>query len=183
MTWLWIDVADLQVLAQVVAAGGGAKFRVSQGPPPAPIPKPVADPIQRIKEVVSEAWGITESQLVGQNRRRDLVTPRHVGMYLARELTDAPITAVADAFGGRDHSTALYAVEKIARNLRQDADLRDKVERVRQAVCTNGDNLGANLVEEVLRVEVIPDESTKVSTFPQALHVGETFQVAPETIT
>lgn len=69
---------------------------------------------QVILEATSETFGFSVDELCGPNRRRPLVTARQVSMYVFRELTDFSYPAIGREFGGRDHSTVMHAVEKIA---------------------------------------------------------------------
>jgi chromosomal replication initiator protein len=69
---------------------------------------------QVILEATSDTFGFTVEELCGPNRRRPLVTARQVSMYVFRELTDFSYPAIGREFGGRDHSTVMHAVEKIA---------------------------------------------------------------------
>ena len=59
-------------------------------------------------------FGFTVEEICGKSRRRPLVTARQIGMYVFRELTDLSYPAIAREFGGRDHTTVIHAVEKIA---------------------------------------------------------------------
>ena len=58
-------------------------------------------------------FGWTVEDLCGKSRRRPLVTARQIGMYVMRNLTDFSYPRIAEAFGGRDHTTVMYAVDKI----------------------------------------------------------------------
>lgn len=58
-------------------------------------------------------FGLTIEDICGSSRSRTLVTARHMAMYLCRELTDLSLPQIAKAFGGRDHSSVLYANKKI----------------------------------------------------------------------
>ncbi len=69
---------------------------------------------QVILEATSETFGFSVEELCGPNRRRPLVTARQVSMYVFRELTDFSYPAIGREFGGRDHSTVMHAVEKVA---------------------------------------------------------------------
>jgi chromosomal replication initiator protein len=69
---------------------------------------------QVILEATSETFGFSVEELCGPNRRRPLVTARQVSMYVFRELTDFSYPAIGREFGGRDHSTVMHAVDKIA---------------------------------------------------------------------
>ena len=69
---------------------------------------------QVILDATSETFGFSVEELCGPNRRRPLVTARQVSMYVFRELTDFSYPAIGREFGGRDHSTVMHAVEKVA---------------------------------------------------------------------
>ena len=77
--------------------------------PPAP-----ADHPELILEATAKMFGFTVEDLCGKSRRRPLVTARQIGMYVFRELTDLSYPAIAEEFGGRDHTTVIHAVEKIS---------------------------------------------------------------------
>jgi chromosomal replication initiator protein len=64
-------------------------------------------------------FGWTVEDLCGKSRRRPLVTARQIGMYVFRELTGYSYPRIADAFGGRDHTTVMYAVEKIKQQMNE----------------------------------------------------------------
>jgi chromosomal replication initiator protein len=59
-------------------------------------------------------YQVSEKDLFGRQRKREIVLPRQVAMYLSRELTDASLPQIGRAFGGRDHTTVMYAVQKVA---------------------------------------------------------------------
>mgnify|MGYP003344709069 FL=1 len=66
-----------------------------------------------ILEVTADMFGWSVDELIGPSRRRTLVHARQIGMYVFRELTDYSYPQIAKEFGGRDHSTVMYACEKI----------------------------------------------------------------------
>ena len=69
--------------------------------------------IEVVQSEVCRYYGVTMDELLGDKRTRRIVGPRQVAMYLSRELTDASLPAIGRAFGGRDHTTVMYAVQKI----------------------------------------------------------------------
>ncbi len=69
---------------------------------------------QVILDATSDTFGFSVEELCGPNRRRPLVTARQVSMYVFRELTDFSYPAIGREFGGRDHSTVMHAVDKVA---------------------------------------------------------------------
>jgi chromosomal replication initiator protein len=66
-----------------------------------------------ILDETAKMFGWTVEDLCGKSRRRPLVTARQIGMYVMRNLTDFSYPRIAEAFGGRDHTTVMYAVDKI----------------------------------------------------------------------
>jgi chromosomal replication initiator protein len=88
-------------------------------------PKPIT--IDHILEMTSAKFGIPVHEIVGPNRRRQLVTARQVAMYAARDLTDLSYPAIADAFGGRDHTTIIHAVRKVEDLMAERGQLYEQV--------------------------------------------------------
>jgi chromosomal replication initiator protein len=92
--------------------------------------------IDRIQELVCERFGVTHNELTGDRRSQNIVYPRQVAMYLARELTDSSLPKIGKEFGGRDHTTVIHATSKIARMIREDRSVYNLVQeltaRVRQ---------------------------------------------------
>jgi chromosomal replication initiator protein len=75
-------------------------------------PRPITP--QLILAATAETFGFSVEELRGPNRRRPLVIARQISMYVFRELTEFSYPAIGREFGGRDHSTVIHAVEKIA---------------------------------------------------------------------
>ncbi len=86
--------------------------------------------IERIQEVVSERFGISLQELIGQRRSRSVVYPRHVAMYLCRELTDSSLPKIGDRFGGRDHTTVINATSNITKLIREDRGVYNLVQEL-----------------------------------------------------
>jgi chromosomal replication initiator protein len=74
---------------------------------------------QVILDETAKMFGWTVEDLCGKSRRRPLVTARQIGMYVFRELTGYSYPRIAEAFGGRDHTTVMYAVEKIKQQMNE----------------------------------------------------------------
>jgi chromosomal replication initiator protein len=62
---------------------------------------------------------VEKRQLRSVHRTRNVVLPRQISMYLARQLTDLSLEEIGNYFGGRDHSTVLHACRKVERALHQ----------------------------------------------------------------
>lgn len=74
--------------------------------------------IENIQKTVSEYYKIRASDLLSKKRSRTIARPRQVAMALAKELTTHSLPEIGEAFGGRDHTTVLYATRKV-RDLRE----------------------------------------------------------------
>lgn len=83
-----------------------------------------------IQRVVAQAFDVSVVDLKGEKRQKELVLPRHVSMYLSRELTQCSLPAIGKAFGGRDHSTILHACKRISLLLMEDSELKDALDKI-----------------------------------------------------
>ncbi len=81
----------------------------------------------RIVALVSEKFGARPEALYGQRRTRNIAMPRQVAMYLLRQLTDLSLAEIGRMFGGRDHTTVMYACDKIGSMIASDSVFSDKV--------------------------------------------------------
>ncbi len=80
-------------------------------------------PIEQIRKVVSEYYGIRESELSGSRKTKTVVVPRQMAMSLCRELTQKSLPEIGEGFGGRDHTTVLHACRRIEALRREDSAL------------------------------------------------------------
>ena len=80
--------------------------------------------IENIQQMVVQHYGITLAELTGASRTQHLVVPRQIAMYLCRQLLDASFPEIARHFGGRDHSTVMYACDKLDQSVKVDRDVR-----------------------------------------------------------
>jgi chromosomal replication initiator protein len=90
--------------------------------------------IEQIQRQVGEAFGLKLSELKAKSRTKTVALPRQVAMYLARQLTHASLAEIGHAFGGKDHTTVLHAVQKITALIEQDPKLRRTVEGLIQDI-------------------------------------------------
>jgi chromosomal replication initiator protein len=80
--------------------------------------------IDGILEAVNEHFGTTLEDLKSKSRKRELVYPRQVAMYLLKELTDLSLKSIGYHFGGRDHSTVIHAIQTISEGVSNDATVQ-----------------------------------------------------------
>ncbi|HIR07852.1 MAG TPA: chromosomal replication initiator protein DnaA [Candidatus Pullichristensenella stercoripullorum] len=87
-----------------------------------------------IIQTVSSHYSVSNEDVTGKRRSRDIALPRQVSMYLIRELTPLSTTAIGRVFSGRDHSTVMHSCDKIAEMMRKDISFRKTVDELKQFV-------------------------------------------------
>jgi chromosomal replication initiator protein len=90
--------------------------------------------IEQVQRKVSDYFGVKISDLKAKNRTKAVAFPRQVAMYLARHLTHASLAEIGRAFGGKDHTTVLHAVDKIQALTQEDPKLRKTIEGLIQGI-------------------------------------------------
>jgi chromosomal replication initiator protein len=88
-------------------------------------------------EAVIAYYDITMDEVMGKSRERRLAFPRQVAMYLLREEAKCSYPSIGDQVGGRDHTTAMHACEKITDLLKQDEQLKRDLSLIREKLYTN----------------------------------------------
>ncbi|MCC6417988.1 MAG: ATP-binding protein [Gemmataceae bacterium] len=86
--------------------------------------------VERITQRVSGYFRVRADQLQSARRHRNILVPRQIGMYLARQLTGLSLEQIGAYFGGRDHSTVLHACRKVEQALTTDAVLSGAVRQL-----------------------------------------------------
>ena len=92
----------------------------------------------KVIELVAREWQVSVDALIGRDRSHKIAQPRQVAMYLIRKETDASLPQIGDALGGRDHTTVMYAIEKISGEIETKTDLRKRVVSVKQQLYGQG---------------------------------------------
>ena len=91
--------------------------------------------IDSVQAVVAAHFSLTRAELVSPSRAARVSWPRQLAIHLARELTDASLQAIGEAFGGRNHGTVLHACKRVGERAAADdnifSELRSLAERVR----------------------------------------------------
>ena len=92
--------------------------------------------IDQIINAVTKRYGVRPADLQGRKRSRSVSLPRQICMYLARNLTRHSLVEIGGYFGGRDHSTVLYANRTIEEMRKEDVSLRATLEHLTQEIQT-----------------------------------------------
>ncbi|MBQ9757098.1 MAG: chromosomal replication initiator protein DnaA [Clostridia bacterium] len=84
-----------------------------------------------IIDEVEKYYGISKGSLVSKKRSADIALPRQIAMYISREILDDPsFPKIGEAFGGRDHTTVLHNVRKIAKDIETDSEVSKAVKEI-----------------------------------------------------
>lgn len=90
--------------------------------------------IEAIQNLVAEHFQVPVKCLSEEGRKRSLVVPRHIAIYLCKQLTNHSLKAIGKAFGGRDHSTILYSCRTVQDMMDTDPAFRANVEELEKKV-------------------------------------------------
>ena len=84
-----------------------------------------------IQAAVAKDWGVTAEGLRSKTRTKTLTVPRQVAMYLMREMLAMQLVEIGNAFGGRDHSTVIHSLDRVAEMTKEDPQFGQRVARLR----------------------------------------------------
>ncbi len=85
-----------------------------------------------IIEVVSKFYDIEIIELTGKSRKKELVVPRQIAMFLMREEIKTSFPTIGQEFGGRDHTTAIHACNKVSNEVKRDQRKKQEIESLKQ---------------------------------------------------
>jgi chromosomal replication initiator protein len=87
---------------------------------------------EEILKAVAEHYNLKLEEIRGAGRRKEVVIPRQIAMYLIREMTHASLPEIGQFFDGRDHTTVLYAIQKIQESLDNDSSLQQAIKNIKE---------------------------------------------------
>ena len=87
--------------------------------------------VKNVVDKVAEFYGIDEESIYEKTRRREVVRPRQVIMYILREDFNISYPTIGTKLGGRDHTTVIHSCEKVKREIAVDAELAKEVQSIR----------------------------------------------------
>ncbi|MGH9856206.1 MAG: helix-turn-helix domain-containing protein, partial [Acidobacteriota bacterium] len=87
---------------------------------------------RHIIETVCVYYNSSFDEICGKKRNKEIVRPRQIAMYLLRKESNLSFPSIGELFGGRDHTTAMHACEKIEKLLEHDAELGQEINFLRE---------------------------------------------------
>ncbi len=112
-----LTVDDVRVLLKDHFSGGSSKNLT----------------VEDIMREVENFYKIKHADLVGRSRARNIVYPRHIAIYLCRQLLDLPFNNIAKKFN-RDHTTAMHSVTAVEEMIRNNREVQEEVEVLKQII-------------------------------------------------
>jgi len=89
---------------------------------------------KKIIKTVSEFYDLKEKDLTSSSRKKEIVKPRHIAMYLLREELKGSFPFIGRKLGSKDHTTAIHAYKKISKELDQNEGLLEEINLIKQRV-------------------------------------------------
>ena len=86
--------------------------------------------ISEVVKIVSEYYNIHPSFIYNKTRRKDIVKPRQIIMYILREYFDVSYPTIGEKLGGKDHTTVIHSYEKIKKERKEDPYLNKEIEEL-----------------------------------------------------
>ena len=83
--------------------------------------------IDNIQKVIADNYQISVQELRSKSRAQKYVIPRHIALYISKELTEYTFTELGNEFGGKDHSTVMHACDNIKDKIKTDSSFAQKV--------------------------------------------------------
>lgn len=87
-----------------------------------------------IISAVSKFFNITKDEILSKNRKRELVLPRQIAIFLIREQTNKSFPEIGKIMGGKDHTTIIHAEKKIIDLIKTDIQIKENIEQIRQGL-------------------------------------------------
>jgi len=96
-------------------------------------PQQITTP-QKIIQAVAEFYDLKEKDLLADSRKKEIVLPRQIAMYLLRKELKSSFPAIGRKFKGKDHTTAIYACEKIEKELQTNPKIVEEINLIKQKI-------------------------------------------------
>ena len=92
--------------------------------------QPVPVTIERIISEVARTFGVSGTDIRSNKRAAPISAARQVSIYIVREITQMSMSSIGEEFGGRDHSTIVYAIQQVEKNMEQNSRYKETIEDI-----------------------------------------------------
>lgn len=99
--------------------------------------QPVPVTVERIISEVARTYGVSSSDIRSSKRSSQISNARQIAMYVIRDITQMSMASIGEEFGGRDHSTVVYAINQVTKNIAQDAKYKETIEDIIKNIRNN----------------------------------------------
>jgi chromosomal replication initiator protein len=89
---------------------------------------------KKIIQAVANFYDLTIQKLSSSSRKKEVVKPRQVAMYLLRKELESSYPFIGRKFGGRDHTTAIHSYKKISKEIEKDKKLEEEIELIKHNI-------------------------------------------------
>ena len=89
---------------------------------------------QNVIDAIAQYFNISNKELIEKGRKKEIAYARHIAMYIMRSELSSSYPSIGTIFGGRDHTTALHAFEKISKEMETDEKVREDVSILRERI-------------------------------------------------
>jgi len=90
--------------------------------------------VENIQKAVADFYSIKVADMYSKKRPANIARPRQIAMFMAKELTQKSLPEIGELFGGRDHTTVLHAVRKVAEERSHDSQLNHEIHVIEQTL-------------------------------------------------
>ena len=89
--------------------------------------------IDDIQKYVADKYGVKLSELKGKSRKKEIVNPRQIAMFLAREILEDSLVTISNAFD-RDHTTVMHGIDKIQKQMDEDDSFKEEIDALLKGI-------------------------------------------------
>ena len=89
---------------------------------------------QKLIQIVAEFYNLREKEILSETRRKEIVFPRQIAMYLLREELQQSYPSIGKKFGGKDHTTVIHSCKKISEEAKTNENLEEEITLIKQKI-------------------------------------------------
>lgn len=90
--------------------------------------------VKKIIQVVADFYDLKEKEILSSSRKKEIVKPRQIAMFLLREELKNSFPFIGRRFGGKDHTTAIHSYGKVLKELKKNEQLKEELELIKQRI-------------------------------------------------